>query len=83
MNPYNTAPKTQKESVLIWLKTYGKLTRWTAFKELGIAELSSRVGELEGDGWLIPRKMISVKARNGRKVRVMQYMTPQKIPKVA
>lgn len=74
---------TQKESVLHWLKTYGKLTRWTAFQELGIAELSSRIGELESDGWLIPRKMITVRARNGRKVRVMQYGQPQKIPKVA
>ena len=75
--------KTQKESVLHWLQTYGKLTRWTAMMELGVAELSSRIGEIESDGWLIPRKMISVTARNGKKVRVMEYMTPQKIPKVA
>lgn len=71
-------PKTQKQSVLYWLQTYGKLTRWTAFSELGIAELSSRIGELQQDGWLIPRKMIEVRARNGRKVRVMQYLTPHR-----
>ena len=80
-DPYNRDPfkRTQKELVLDWLKRHQKLTRWTAFRELGIAELSSRIGEIEADGWLIPRTMIEVTARNGRKAKVMEYRTPQKI----
>lgn len=76
-------PKTQKQSVLYRLQTYGKLTRWTAFQELGIAELASRIGEIEKDGWLIPRKMIEVRTRNGKKVRVMQYGFPKRIMNVS
>ena len=36
--------KTQKQLVLDYLMEHGKLTRWTAFIELGVAELSSRIG---------------------------------------
>jgi len=71
--------KTQKQLVLDYLMEHGKLTRWTAFIELGVAELSSRIGELEQEGWLVPRGMVVVTARNGRKVSVMEYHEPIKV----
>lgn len=71
-------PKNQTELVLNWLQTHGKLTRWTAFQELGVAELSSRIGELEGNDWVIPRKRITVVVRNGRKASVTEYLRPTK-----
>ena len=71
---------TQKIDIIEWLKSHGKLTRASAFYELGICELSSRIGELEAEGFKIPRKMIEVTARNGRKARVMQYRTPTRWP---
>ena len=74
---------TQKQLILSHLQRHGKLTRWTAMVDLGVAELSSRITEIERDGWLIPRKRIEVTARNGRKVKVMEYRTPIKIRKVA
>ena len=49
------------------------ITRWTAVEELGICELSSRVGELEKKGCVIPRKPVGVINRWGEKVRVMLY----------
>lgn len=71
-------PKTQKELVFDWLMKHGKLTRWTAFRELGVAELSSRIGEIEKDGWLVPRSTIEVTARNKNTVKVMEYHRPIK-----
>ncbi len=69
---------SQKADIIEWLKRHGTLTRAQAFRELGVAELSSRIGELETEGFEIPRKMIAVVARNGRRARVMEYRTPTK-----
>lgn len=64
---------TQKADLLRYLAKGHKVTRSTAFIELGIAELSSRIGELEADGWHIDRKRKTVTARNGRRCQVMEY----------
>jgi len=68
--------KTQKQDLLDYLSQHGQITRGQAFYELGIAELSSRIGELESDGYYIPRKRVIVRARNGRKAAVMRYGRP-------
>ena len=49
------------------------VTRLTAFIDLGICELSSRIGELEKSGYPIDRNMIEVVNRYGETVRVMEY----------
>jgi hypothetical protein len=67
---------SQKADLVDYLNRHGSITRAHAFLELGIAELSSRVGELEAEGFVVPREMIEVTARNGRKCRVMQYQRP-------
>lgn len=72
--------RTQKTDIIEWLRSHGSLTRAEAFYELGVAELSSRIGELEAEGFTIPRQMISVIARNGRKTKVMEYHRPTRWP---
>jgi hypothetical protein len=67
---------TQKTDLLDYLERHGSITRLEAFTDLGIAELASRVGELERDGIEIPRKRIEVTARNNRKCHVTQYLRP-------
>ena len=68
---------TQRALVWSYLNVHEKITRWDAFIDLGIAELSARIGEVEAEyGVDIPRKYIEVTARNGNKVRVMQYGKP-------
>ena len=69
---------TQKSDIVQYLKDKGSITRWEAFTYLGVAELSSRIGELTAEGFEIPRKTIEVVARNGRRVKVTQYLTPSK-----
>ena len=69
---------SQKTEVLRYLQQHGKMTRADAFYKLGVAELSSRIGELEKEGWEIPRQRASFTARNGRKVQVMEYGRPIK-----
>jgi len=67
---------SQKADLLEYLNANGKITRLNAFTELGIAELSARVIDLEAEGYVVPRRMTEVTARNGRKCRVMQYRRP-------
>ena len=67
---------TQKADIISYLREHKSITRWEAFQYLGVAELSSRIGELEKEGFVIPRKDVHVFARNGRKCRVKQYLTP-------
>lgn len=65
---------TQREEVLEYLRTHGSITRMESFINLGITELSSRIGEIERiDNVMIAREPITVKARNGRSVKVMKY----------
>lgn len=49
------------------------ITRLQAFNTLGIAELSSRIIELERDGYPIDRDKITVYNRFDEKVKVMRY----------
>ena len=72
---------TQKSDLLDWLlgderQGKGKITTMQAFVQLGVTQLSARVIELERDGWIIPRRTITVKAKNGRECRVTQYLRP-------
>lgn len=63
----------QKQRLLDHLLS-GKTThRAGAYHELGIFELSSRVGELEALGHVIPRKSMKVTNRWNEDVRVTLY----------
>lgn len=64
---------TQKQDILEWLRVHGTLTRMQAFDHLGICELSSRIGELERDGYHFHRDRLHGEARNGRKWCITEY----------
>ena len=69
---------SQAGDILDYLNRNGSITRAEAFYELGIAELSARIIDLEGKGHAIPRERIQVEARNGRKCTVTKYLQPSK-----
>ena len=68
--------RTQKSDVLDYIHEHGSLTRMEAFTELGICELSSRIGELEKDGYRFKREPYHGTGRNGRKFVVTKYLRP-------
>ena len=70
---------TQKQDILNYLFSHGSITRMEAFENIGVCELSSRIGELEHDGWTIPREWLHGQAANGRKWSVMKYLIPTRI----
>lgn len=69
---------SQKQDILDWLNQHGSLTRMEAFDNLGICELSSRIGELERDGWVFPREPLRGTGRNGRAWTVTKYLRPSR-----
>ena len=65
--------KSQANRLLEWLQSGKSITRLEALVELGIFELSARIIDLEGEGYVIPRKRISVTNRFGETARVAEY----------
>ena len=49
------------------------ITRLSAFKDVGIFELSARIKELERDGFTIHRKWVKVTNRFEEQVRIKEY----------
>ena len=68
---------TQREEILRYIQTHGSITRAKA-ANLHIYELSSRIGELEKEGWTFTRKTLTGKNAYGRKWRCIEYSNPQK-----
>lgn len=67
----------QVDDLWNYLRDHGKITRIEAFSELGICELSSRVGELEKKYMVkLPRHNRTYTASNGRIVTHTVYMRP-------
>ncbi len=68
---------TQKQEILKWIRQHGSITRATA-ANLHIYELSSRIGELEKDGWTFTRKTLTGTNAYGRKWRCTEYSNARK-----
>ena len=65
--------RTQKDDVINYIKENGFITRAEAWSDLGIAELSARICELEKEGFEFNKKRIPFKSRLGRKSSFIKY----------
>lgn len=66
--------KTQKEEVLEYLKNNKKITILEAIYGLGVTRLSAIIYNLKKDGYNIETQMKLIKAKNGRKTSVAEYI---------
>ena len=64
---------TQKQRILDYVKEFGSISRRESFIDLGIVELSSRIGELEAMGYRFDRKTETSKNRYGEDVCYTRY----------
>lgn len=72
-DPYNSGkPVSQKTEILAFIQNNGSITRSQAATR-HIYELSSRIGELEKDGWEFDRNDVTGRNRYGRKWRCTRY----------
>jgi hypothetical protein len=64
---------SQNERLLRYLKDNGSVTQLTAFSELGIFRLASRINDLKKKGYRIAGEMVKVSNRFGEEIRVKKY----------
>lgn len=64
---------TQKERVIQYIKQYGSISTWEAFRDLGITRLAARVADLENDGYQVNREREAVKNRYGEVTYITRY----------
>ena len=64
---------TQKERVIQYIKQYGSISTWEAFRDLGITRLASRICDLENDGFQVNREREAVKNRYGETTYITRY----------
>lgn len=70
--------KTQKERVIDYIKKFGSITSYEAFRDLGITRLSARVYELKEDGYKFKSKTEFKKNRFGDQVYYARYELAKK-----
>lgn len=67
----------QQERILIYMETYGSISPYEAFGDLGISKLATRVSELRREGIPIIKRNETRKNRFGETVTYARYSLPQ------
>lgn len=65
---------TQKDRILKYIKDFGSITSWEAYKDLGITQLGTRIYELKGLGYVFTKERIKAKNRYGDPSHYDKYM---------
>ena len=64
---------THKDRVLKYMRDFGSITSWEAFKELGVTRLSAVIFNLKRDGHEIASEKESTRNRYGDRVSFSRY----------
>ena len=64
---------TQKDRILEYIRNFGSITSWEAYKDLGITQLGARIFELEDRGYRFKKETVESKNRYGEKVQFKKY----------
>lgn len=64
---------TQKDRILEYIRNFGSITSWEAYKDLGITQLGARIFELEDRGYRFKKETVESKNRYGEKVQYKRY----------
>ena len=70
---------TQYELVAKYIKDFGKITTWEAFKDLGITRLSAKIYILKKRGYKFKTKWIYKFNRYGKLVKFKEYSLDEEI----
>lgn len=64
---------TQKERILQYIREFGSISSWEAYKDLGITQLATRISELKEQGFEFKTQWESSKNRYGDPVSFKRY----------
>lgn len=64
---------TQKDRIINYIKQFGSITSWEAYKELGVMQLGARIDQLKKEGYIFRTEWIQTKNRFGENVSFKKY----------
>ena len=64
---------TQRDMVLQYLREFGSITSWDAYKDLGITQLATRISELKDQGYEFSTEYEHGKTRFGKNTAWVRY----------
>lgn len=64
---------TQRDRVINYIREFGSISSWEAYKDLGITQLATRIKELKEQGYEFKTKWESSKNRFGEKTDYKRY----------
>ena len=64
---------TQRDRVLQYIRDFGYITSWDAYKELGVSQLGARIFELKECGYAFEKTRVTTKNRYGEKTHYDEY----------
>lgn len=65
--------KNQREMILQYINDFGSITSYSAYIDLGITQLATRIKELKEQGYYFTYEIEVKKNRYGKKVRFKRY----------
>lgn len=70
----------QDDLTLNYIKDFGKITTWDAYKDLGITRLSARIYNLKKRGYKFKTKQVHAFNRYGKLISFKEYYFEKKEP---
>ena len=64
---------TQKDLILKYIKDFGSISSWDAYKDLGITQLGARIFELKEKGYVFKKERVKRLNRYGREIAFDKY----------
>lgn len=64
---------SQKNRIIDYIKQFGSITSWEAYKELGVMQLGARIDQLKKEGYIFRTEWIQTKNRFGENVSFKKY----------
>ena len=63
----------QRQRVINYIREFGSISSWEAYKDLGITQLGARIDQLKKEGYIFKTKWESSTNRFGEKTEYKRY----------
>lgn len=71
----------QKQRIINYIREFGSITSWDAYKDLGVMQLGARIDQLQKDGYVFRTEWEHKKNRYGDDVSFKRYYLADMITK--
>lgn len=72
---------SQKDRIINYIRQFGSITSWEAYKDLGVMQLGARIDQLQKEGYVFRTEWESKKNRYGENVSFKRYYLADMVAK--